>query len=301
MRLTLGIIFLFSSLSSFAKEDCTLELHEKIIVFNKPTKRDNLNNIIKTNTCSDSVTWSAINRLVEVEGEITAKHLTKLIKEEAKDIRVKIWPNLITVISPSSIINSELRRNTGFIAQNIEVVSPITLVGLNKVSPIRIACHACNTTGMKNTSIDFTIPMNELSKRIWVKFDILKHDLIVVAKKDIRPFTSKNLIEQVELAGRALADSSDYVKNIEDLRYFKLNKVIKVGEAIKHTDLTPRKLVELGKMTSVVVANNGLKIISEAIAKQSGRYGEIITLYNPKSKKQIRAKVIDHNKVKVEL
>ena len=56
-----------------------------------------------------------------------------------------------------------------------------------------------------------------------------------------------------------------------------------------------------GKVTRVVVKQNGLNLRVNAVAKQSGKYGEFINLYNPMSKKQIRGQVIGINEVRVDI
>ena len=63
----------------------------------------------------------------------------------------------------------------------------------------------------------------------------------------------------------------------------------------------PLNLVESGRLAQVEMKGNGLRLKTRAIARQAGKHGEFITLYNPQSKQQIRGQVVDFNRVEVEI
>ena len=123
----------------------------------------------------------------------------------------------------------------------------------------------------------------------------------MVAAEDLQPFSTKSLKDRVELVSLAVEDSAQYIQSSSELNFFKLNRYIEKGEPLKRSDLSAKNLVRTGKLTQVIVEQDGLKVKLDAIARQTGKYGDFVNLYNPESKKQIRGEVIDYNKVRVEI
>ena len=70
---------------------------------------------------------------------------------------------------------------------------------------------------------------------------------------------------------------------------------------MKSTDLSPITLVRLGQKIKVVLKGQNIALKSSAIARQQGKFGDYIEVYNQKTNRKINAQVIDFNTVMVEL
>lgn len=299
MKILFLTIFCFSIFA--AQKNCDLQLFSQITFVKQFSKVDHLNNAIKESNCQPKTIWSVFQTLRKIEGKISSSHLKRILKEDGQRNNVNISPREINLRNISSHLNRYFVENKQLSVKNINVVDSVYTIGSETNTYYEFSCHACNSTGQKNASFVYTNPINGLEKKVWVQFDLLKSDKYVIAEESLRPYSNKDFAGRVTLKGMELDKPELYLKTIDDLKYYKPNKIIKKGMPIKYSDLTPRKLVSTGKLTQVRVRKGGLIINSQAIAKQSGKHGETISLYNPQSKKQLRGKVVDFNTVVVEL
>ncbi len=295
------LLALLSLSVNAAAENCKLELFPKLLFLDKPKSIKDSNRAFKSTNCSDESTWTAIKTLSLIDGEISEKHFNRLLQEEGFSGTIDISPNKVAVNRIETFIAEQLTIQRGRKVENVKPINNKSVIGFAKNSFFEIACHACNTTGSKNASFVYTDPDNNLERKIWIQFDILKTDQIATAQVDLRPFIKQDLVHNVKLVPTTMKDTSQYIKDLENLKYYKPNKIIKKGEPIKFTDLVPKTLVNTGKLTQVTIQKGGLKIQTQAIARQAGKLNDVINLYNPQSKKQFRGKIVDYNKVIVEL
>lgn len=294
-------MILFSSIGFSATKRCRVDTFKKVLFLKQPTQLKHLDNIIKSSSCSQETLWEVGRTLYQIDGSISSKHLNRFLKEEGINEQVALWPDQVEVIKLSRLVNLKLPLEETLHAKEFSIIDPIYSLGLENLRGIQASCHACNTTGTKNASFTFTNPISGYERKLWIKLEIMQATRVAVAKSDIRPFAKTSLENEIEFKQGYYEDTSLYVKNMDEVKYYRINKAIKKGSPIKYSDLSPKTLVELGKLTEVLIEGRGLKIKSEAIARQSGKFGEQINLYNPESRKKLRGKVIDYNKVKVEI
>ena len=88
---------------------------------------------------------------------------------------------------------------------------------------------------------------------------------------------------------------------MDKIIFFKPTKTLKKGVPLLKRNLVPVKLVRSFAPVKIILSNKGIKLSGIAIAKKGGHYGEVIPLKNKKGKRIIFGKIIDFNKVKIEL
>lgn len=296
----LSVLLFMLSFSAVA-EKCNVDMFPQIVFLDKVKVINDLNKAYKTSTCSNKTIWNVFQTLNLIDGDISERHLNRLLKEEGFSGSVTINPKKIEIKKIDAVIGKKLTIQRGRKVKNVKSMNNFPVLGLEKNSYYEIACHACNTTGKKNASFVYTDPVNNLQKRVWVQFDILKTDQVAIAQTDLRPFANQEISHNVKLIPTEMEDTSLYLKDLENLKYYKPNKVIKKGDPIKFSDLVPKTLVQTGKLTQVSIKKGNLNIQTQAISRQSGKLDDVINLYNPQTKKQFRGKVTDYNKVVVEL
>ena len=94
---------------------------------------------------------------------------------------------------------------------------------------------------------------------------------------------------------------TDIITDMESLKFYKTNKPIKAGEILKASDLNAINLVRAGLKTDVVLENQMVRIKTQGISRSNGTIGELVEVYHPQKNKKYLGKVIDINKVLVEL
>ena len=94
---------------------------------------------------------------------------------------------------------------------------------------------------------------------------------------------------------------TDLITDFESLKFFKTNKPLRTGELIKRSDLNAVNLVKAGLKTEVILENSAIRIKTDGISRNSGSIGEMVEVYHAQKNKKYLGKVIDVNKVLVEL
>ena len=300
MRFFFLYIIMFT-LSVKAKETCFIQMSPQILFFKKPSAIKDVQNLVKNSSCSEEKLWKFIRMIQGIDGKISSRHINRLFKEEGADTEIQIRPNNIEVLHLKNIVVNKVILSEGLNILEVRVIDPVYAIGVNRLSEVKLECYACKTTGFKNLSIIFTNPVTGYRRNVWATIKISEFKKVVVITKDILPFSRKVLKDHVKLVQRNLEDSAQYVQSLSDLGFFKVNKYIKKDALLKYSDLTAKDLVKTGKPTQVVMRQGGLKLQVEAIARQSGKYGEWVNLYNARSKKEIRGQVIDFNKVRIDI
>ena len=300
MRLFFLYIIIFT-LSVSAKETCSIEMSPQILFFKKPTAIKDIQNLVKGSSCSEEKLWTFIKMIQGIDGKVSSKHINRLLKEEGTKTEIQLRPNNIEILHLKNIVVNKVTLSEGLNILEVKVIDPVYAIGVNRLSEVKFECYACKTTGFKNLSIIFTNPVSGYRRNIWATIKISELKQVVVTTLDIFPFSRKALKDHVKLVELNLENSAQYIQSLSDLNFFKVNKYIKKDTLLKYSDLIAKDLVKTGKPTQVIMEQGGLKLQVEAIARQSGKYGEWVNLYNTSSKKQIRGQVIDFNKVRIDI
>lgn len=303
MKFFIASLLILISLKAFGdgSNTCEIKTFPKILFLSQPKSIKNLKRAYNSTTCKHETLWQVFSTLSLIEGSISQNHLNRLLKEDGVSETVQIFPKEITINQIENHISNSLSGLRGYRAKNVKTKQQDIAVGFRKNSFYEVACHGCSNVGEKNASFVYTDPLSGLERKVWIQFDLYKTDRVVIAETDLRPFINQDITHNVKLKATDLKNATDYLKDTENLKYYKPNKVIKKGSPLRYADLVPRTLVQTGKLTQVIVKKGTLSIQTQAISRGSGTLNEIINLHNPQSKKQFRGKIVDFNKVVVEL
>ena len=94
---------------------------------------------------------------------------------------------------------------------------------------------------------------------------------------------------------------SHLFRDIENIRFYKTNKKLVKGEALKTTDLSPLSLIKPGQKIKVILKGKNISLKSSAYTRTLGKIGDFIEVFNTKTNKKVTAQVIDFNTVMVQL
>ena len=281
---------------------CQIDISSKILFLKKPRKLSHIKKILSSHeNCSDEQLLHFFNIIYGINGAISSAHINRLMIEENIESKISLKQKKLEIVHLENIIKDRINLKDGLVIQNLKAIGPIYAIKFEKISDIQLECHGCHSVGMKNINIFYDLLSNQYRQNIWVSARILEFQEVVVASSDIRPSNREGLLNYVDIIPMGLDHSGQYLKSVNRLEYFKVNKYIKKGTPLKQSDIIPKRLVSAGAITSVIIDQNGLKLKFKAIARESGKYGDFIDLYNQKSKKKIRGEIVGFNRVKVEI
>ena len=86
-------------------------------------------------------------------------------------------------------------------------------------------------------------------------------------------------------------DRGQLVESIEEIEGKTLRRSLSGGQPIRHADVSSSYLVEAGDTVELIYEQNGLRIVIEGEARQSGAQDEEITIYNKETRKRYVGKV----------
>ena len=139
----------------------------------------------------------------------------------------------------------------------------------------------------------------KLFRRVVCYYRVTIYDNVVVASHDLsleKQLTADDFrVAEKEIAGRAeeyLTDVSAAVGKVPA-------RVIHEGTAITKNLLQNPLIVEVGAPITIVSNRSGVRITVEGVALSRGREGSIIRVRNNKSRKIMRARIIDANTAEI--
>jgi flagella basal body P-ring formation protein FlgA len=283
-----SLIFITSQVH--ANTACKVVSFPKIIKLNKVLDES----IIKESNCSQEIKNNFVDFISGASGDLDSRHLTQIFKMEYKT-EIELSPEKVSVQPINDVIIDLIK-----IPRNLTLDKTSSLYGQSSLnlSPsdhLQATCNNCETAGSKN------IKLLVNKSPIWFSVEILSKRHGLVINSEINPFAQR-LTSAMFTHTAIFDDGRDHLFNdIKNIHFYKANKKLVKGKILKSTDLSPITLVRLGQKIKVVLKGQNIALKSSAIARQQGKFGDYIEVYNQKTNRKINAQVIDFNTVMVEL
>lgn len=287
MNKLLLIAFILFSQSVLA--NCKLVTFDRIIKINPNQDQK----IIKETDCSEEVQNTFVKFVSSTTGKLNSAHLKRYFKQES-NVEIEISPEIFSVTTIESLIEDNIKDGT-VIVKNITSLFSQSSLNLSISDSISIECKDCNKPGEKN----ILATIND--KKIWLSALIHKKRSAYVLVKNLTNLDQTldaSFFKKVVIADNG---NSLLFNDIDKIRFYKPTKLLRIGETVKKYDLRSRVLIQFGQKVNVNIKSNSIKLESRATARRNGHIGDVIELVNDNSNKVITAKVVDFNKVEVEL
>ncbi|MBK23922.1 MAG: flagella basal body P-ring formation protein FlgA [Halobacteriovorax sp.] len=300
MKLILLASILFSFSSFGNTKSCKIDSFEKIYYLPNPNGF-NSKEIIKRSDCPLDVKRKFNRQIYKSSGSLTSNIINSISEIKNSGYTVELTPNRIQVINLKNEFQKQFNLRKDWTFGKLKMLNKKSAIGLDLESSLSLSCELCHTTGEKNIALEVRNPIKGFSKTHWVQGTVFISTKALIPVRSLsasEPQLSPSLFKK-ELIN--VTRPEQYFTNIEQLVFYKLNKSLPEGTGLKFTDLTPINLVSAGIPTKVVLKSGGLVLNGTGIPSQSGKFGEIIKLRNPKTKRMIIGKVVDFNKVLVDL
>jgi Chaperone for flagella basal body P-ring formation len=289
------IYFLFFSLwMTFPVWACEVHLPSHLVILSESA------DVVKAGTqtgCNELILKDLNETLKSVEGKITSFQLEELLK--GKNHSVQIQPSFLHVQQIKNLIRESVMLPSGVQLQSTRVLNSSEILTLNYGEKMEVLCSSCQfspgdsvnliITGIDGTkrSVGLTADFKKMVKAFRVtSFHPAFSEISFTSLKE-------ELVEAIP--------HTDLITDLDTLKFYKLNKPIRAGELLRRSDLNALSLVKAGLKTEVIIENALVKLKTSAISRSNGTLGDFVEVFHPQKNKKYLGKVIDINKVLVEL
>ncbi|MFL5783394.1 MAG: flagella basal body P-ring formation protein FlgA [Bacteriovoracaceae bacterium] len=252
---------------------------------------------INAANCTEAIMTEFQKTITGLEGRISSSQLTEMMSSKGHD--VKIEPHMVQIQNIKSFIREQLPIPAGVHVKNTYSMNSSNFLALAPGDQLQISCTAClwGTRQPINISVS--------------GFDGSRRDFISVADfgKMVRAFRlnrslnsfSEITVYDIKEEFTEAVPHTEFISDVQNLRYYKTNKPLKAGELLRLSDLNAMNIVKAGLKTEVILENALVRIKTSGISRGNGAFGDIVEVYHPQKNKKYQGKVIDTNKVLVEL
>jgi flagella basal body P-ring formation protein FlgA len=299
------IFFLyFSLLSSFSaiaeSHNCSLELFSKVYrLENNQTL--NSSDIVHTSTCESSVLTKISLIISNSSGTVGADFLKREIAKDFQNLNIDITPRKLSLLEFNSSLRDQLTSGSNLYFIDSKSLNGLRTIGLTEGEQIKANCESCSNFGEKNIKIDITNPLSNSVRTLWFSSKIMAKIKVFKAKRNLS-FQQKHLEADDFYADEIYSINPDNVLTaLDNIVFYKANRTILQGSAVSNLDIQPVNLINFGTPVNVVLKNQNINLQRTAMPSRSALFGEVIELRNPNNNKIIAGKVVDYNKVVIEL
>ncbi len=284
------IIFFFSlfSLNSFACEylgkDGLLKTQNSILAHDL---------VLKLKNCTEDQVETIRATLSNLEGNISSfqlKHLVNIPEFNLNQER-------LIIKSLNKISKDQLA-----LKDNIHVTAAKgtpSLVEFNSNDSLSVFCNSCLYGANQDLLINIKSVLGMVNKNN-IKVDFKTYFKAYRLLSNTAAFSTISQ-DNIEVIHTEKIPHTELVSNVDELRFFQTNKPLKAGEILKMSDLSPLRIIKAGVKSEVILENQFIKIKTHGIPRSAGSIGQMIEVYHPEKNKKYFGKVIDINKVHVQL
>lgn len=283
--------FIFTSFSSLA---CEVTLPRHLVVF---SNNANLTGAITHTNCPENTLKEISETLKSVDGRMTAFQFNEILS--SKNAQASITPDVFQVQQLTHLVREQVSLPIGYRLRSVESLNGEDFLSLESGDKLSINCGGCAFVGKDPIVLNVNSFSGE-SKKFTVMAQFKKMVKAYRVRNPQGAFTEVSLSALEEEYTESIPQT-DLISDTSILRFYKCNKPIRAGELLKKSDLNPVSLVRAGVSTEVIIENELVKIKTNGISRSNGTIGDYVEVFQPQKNKKYYGKVIDLNKVHVEL
>lgn len=301
MKKLVPFILLIVSLKVAAEpNNCAVKLFSKVYrLENNQTLSSS--DLIQSSDC-DSLILNKISQIVSnSSGTIGVDFLKREIAKDFPALSIEIAPRKTALLDLNSSMREQLTGGTNLYFLDSKSLNGLHTLGLVEGEQLKVNCESCSSFGEKNIKIDIANPLANSVRTLWFTSKIMAKIKVFKAKRNLS-FQQKHLEGDDFYADEIYSLTPDnVVTTLDNIQFYKTNKTIIQGAVVSNFDLQPVNLINFGTPVNVTLKNQNINLTRKAIPARSAMFGETIELKNPNNNKIIAGKVIDYNKVVIEL
>lgn len=274
---------------------CEVHLPHQLITFgNSPDQK----NSIQSTNCAEKAISDLYEVIQTLDGRVASFQLKEMMS--IKGHQLEVFPQSVLIHQFSTLIREQLHLPSGVQVKATRTLNGPSLLALPAGDKIEITCANClyGTQQPLNVTI---IGFDGSRQSMLASADFKK---MVKAYRLITPLGSFSPVAGEDVLKEEYVESIPHTDLITDettLKFYKTNKPLRAGDLLRRSDLNAINLVKAGIKTDVVLENQMIRIKTQGISRSNGAIGEYVEVFHPQKNKKYHGKVIDINKVLVEL
>jgi flagella basal body P-ring formation protein FlgA len=291
--MTALILFILTFSTVFA---CEFELPSNLVIFNNGFIDQE---IIKSKNCSNQSQTDMANFIKGFDGRVAAFQIQELMATKGHH-QISVNPQSIFVQQFKTLVREQINLPQGIQIKEAQLQNQKNFLILNPGDQLEISCNSCLYGSRQPLNLNIK-GFDGINTSHLVTADFVK---MVKAFKLLAPmpaFTSFDHHQQVQEIYTESIPHTDFNLERDHLKFYKTNKPLKAGEILKISDLTAINLVKAGLKTDVIIENKMIRIKTQGISRQNGAIGEFVEVFQPQKNKKYQGRVVDNNKILVEL
>lgn len=294
----LAFLFTFTAFNLSASE-CQIELFSKVYRLQKDqplVSRD----IVRDSNCSPEITNKLGALISNSEGTVGTDFLRTELQKEFSDVTVTFTNKKLSLLDLNEALRDQLLPGSNLHFTQARSLNGLSSLGLVEGEQMRAVCDACTSFGEKNVKIDIANVVANSNRTVWFASKIMAKVKVVKAKRSIS-FQQKALSAEDFYYDEVLTATPDNaLTTLDNINFYKSNKTILQNAVVSNLDLQAVNLVNYGTPVNVTLLHDNIALQKMAMPIRSARFGETIELKGPNNK-NIAGKVVDYNKVVIEL
>jgi flagella basal body P-ring formation protein FlgA len=286
------LALLIFSFSSFA---CELTLPHKMIIL----AEEEGPSVFKSQDCSKELLSDLHQILVGVEGRMSSSQLAAMLSQRGHS-SISIQPPMVQIRQFKNLLREQLNFPSGV---QVKSTSGVNVPGVMALAPgdmMEIECINCLYGARQPLHV--VIKGFDGTNRTFTA--VVDFRRMVRAYRVTSSLASFSTIEPNQYLREVYIESiphTDLITDLNSLKFYKTNKPIKAGTLLKASDLNALSLVKAGLKTEVILENQMIRIKTQGISRNNGSLGDIVEVFHPQKNRKYQGKVVDINKVLVEL
>jgi flagella basal body P-ring formation protein FlgA len=284
------LFFLFSFFifinSTFA---CVVSITPTVIIIGEGLTEDSF-----SIDCQNQTKTSVNGFFSSAKGLIKTTTITALLENES----LVFNQTEINIINFKDLLLEKTQVNSNKIS-SYSIPNAPKVIKLENSQTYSITALESSTQGDK---FKFNIYENNLLK--WTYDGVVNIEKSVKAYTAVKAFPAfsnsvrSNSLIEVEVSPDSI---HEYFTDIDKLAYFETNKPIKENRPLRKSDFNPINIVRAGNTVEAQLENNNIKVKFQVVSRNNGGLGDRVEVYNPKTNLKYNSKIIDFNKVVIEL
>lgn len=308
MKMTLAYLFLMLSFKVSAEIpnetppaiQCSVELFSKIYRL-EANQALGINDIVQKTNCENAVGNKISQLISNSTGSVGSDFLKRELAKDFPGQNIEIAPRKLSLLELNVALREQLTAGSNLYFLDSRSLNGIKSLGLVEGEQLKTHCESCSSFGEKNIKIDISNPVASSTRTLWFSTRIMAKIKVFKAKRNLS-FQQRHLEIEDFYADEIFTSNPDnVVTSISNIHFYKANKTILQGSAVSNLDLQPVNLINFGTPVNVVLKSQNINLQRTAMPVRSAQFGEVIELRNPNNNKIIAGKVVDYNKVVIEL
>ena len=278
-------------LISSSHANCFIHFFNKII-YTGDKKDLKIAEVIKKTSCPKNITQKFYQTVISSSGTLRSKYLSEI------DENIELSPLYFQLIPLGDILKNKLNMLPEWKLTQIKFMNGLKALSLNEGDDLIL------NSEFKTGSVVLPLKVvrkNQSSDTLYIQAFGTKQIELLIASTDISSDVAELSEGLFKKSKRHVENPELYFKDLKTLPFYRPNRHLRNGQALKKSNLIKKNLVTFGSPAKITFKKGNLILNGVGIPTQSGKFGDLVKLKQPNNKKIFFGKVNGLNSVSVGL